>query len=250
MTSRPGHPKQEERQSLEVAARIGYRFKDTALLQRALTHKSFVFDETLPEPAVTHHYESLEFLGDSILGFAVSELLYRTFPNQDEGTLSRMKSYLVSADQLAEKSRQLGLGDFLRLSRGENMTGGRDKRTILADLFESVVAAIYLDGGFNPAREFIWDQLAGELESLGHRNLELKDFKSALQEHLHQASLAVPVYRVVRQKGPDHQKVFVVEVLSSGETLGTGIGPSKKKAEQRAAQAALVQFGVYPPRET
>ena len=217
--------------------RIGYHFSDPRLLQRALTHRSFVFEDQAAESDEAD-YEAMEFLGDSILGLVVSEALYHRFP-QREGVLSRIRAYLVSTDQLSELSRQLGLGRFIRLSRGEENTGGRDKRAILADLFESTVAAIYLDGGLEPTSRFLARHFEPLMDRIDGDEVEVRDYKSRLQEKLHSLGRPEPAYRVTAEYGPDHNKEFSVEVKSQGRSLGQGQGRSKKEAEQQAAEVAL-----------
>lgn len=220
--------------------RIGYEFKDLRLADRAFTHRSFAHDY----PEVTaelrqNDYESLEFLGDAILGFIISESLYRNYPQRREGELSKLKSHLVSASQLASLSEELGLGEFLKLSRGEEKTGGRKKRALLADLFESLTAAIFLDGGIRAARRFVLSRFEPLLRQISRNELAFKDYKSLLQERLHERGGVPPSYRLVAEVGPDHRKEFSVEVVSEGEVLASGTGRSKKEAEQHAARLAL-----------
>ncbi len=225
----------------KLETRVGHHFDDPTLLEQALTHRSFSYEarETGTEDGTSPDYEGLEFLGDSILGFLISEFLFRTYPFYSEGTLSKIKAFLVSAGQLSRLSQELSLGDFLRLSRGEEKTGGRKKRAILADLFESVTAAIYLDGGIQAARDFVLTRLLPLTDRLSEGNLDFKDFKSSLQEYLHALGLPAPNYRVVGEVGPDHKKVFVVEVFVEDRCLGQARGRSKKQAQQSAAQLAL-----------
>lgn len=218
---------------------INYRFTELGLLERALTHKSYSNEEASTSKLVLEDYESLEFLGDSILGFIISEFLFRTYPELSEGNLSKLKSRLVSTRELASLSKGLSLGDFLHLSRGEEKTGGRKKRAILADLFESLVAAIYLDGGIESSRSFVLDQFQGQLQTLARGDFETLDFKSALQERLHSQGFPSPQYRLLSESGPDHEKEFIVAVISEGEALGEGVGRSKKMAERKAARKAL-----------
>jgi ribonuclease-3 len=208
----------------------------------ALTHRSFGNEQA----GESSDYESLEFLGDSILGFLISEFLYLSYPNWTEGRLSKLKSQLVSTKELATLSQELGLGDFLRLSHGEEKTGGRRKRAILADLFESLVAAIYLDGGIESARDFILEQFGAEFERIASGEFGLRDHKSALQERLHSLGLPGPAYSVTGEEGPDHRKLFRVAVLSESELLGAGEGRSKKEAEQMAARRALRHLDSGP----
>lgn len=224
-----------------LEARLGYCFQDLTLLERSLTHKSFAHLSGALEPDQdrVQDYESLEFLGDAILGFLVSEFLFRTYPSHPEGELSRIKSFLVSTKQLFLLSENLGVGNFVRLSHGEEKTGGRKKKAILADLFESVTAAICLDGGIESAREFVLTQFRSHLQKIAQAQLNFKDHKSTLQEQLHLLGFQEPSYRVVKELGPDHRKRFVIEVRINGKSLAKASGGSKKEAQQKAAQIAI-----------
>ncbi len=224
----------------QLEKRLGYRFKRRELLEQALTHRSYLHDAGKNRDGLRQKdYESLEFFGDAVLGLVISEALLRSCPHLREGDLSKLKAHLVSTHQLCRLSRDLEIGPFIRLSFGEEKTGGRNKRAILADVFESVTAAIYLDGGLEAARRFVLSRFRPLLDKIAEREIELRDFKSALQEELHSAGLTEPSYRVVEESGPDHRKRFVVEVMSLGKPLAQGEGLSKKEAEQHAAQVAL-----------
>ena len=225
---------------------LGHCFKDLTLLDRSLTHKSFLHRPETPnaESGAPRDYESLEFLGDSILGLVISEFLFRNYPAHTEGALSRIKSFLVSREQLFLLSQKLDLGQFIRLSHGEEKTGGRKKKAILADLFESLTAAIYLDGGVEPARDFILSQFRPHLSALAREKLEFGDYKSALQEKLHLLGFSEPDYRVVGELGPDHRKKFVIEVRVNGKSLAKASGRSKKEAQQSAAQIAIEKLST------
>ena len=215
---------------------IGYRFQDLALLRRALTHKSYC-DE---RPHIAEgHYESLEFLGDSVLGFIVSDLIFRRMPFASEGRLSKIKAHLVSADHLLQFADRVRLGHFLRLSRGEEKTGGRTKKALLVDAFEAVIAAIYLDGGVDAACRFIENQFGPALQNLDGQSFTSPDHKSGLQECLHRLGRPEPVYTVVQESGPDHRKHFVVQVVSGRDVLAHGEGKTKKEAQQKAAAGAM-----------
>jgi ribonuclease-3 len=214
---------------------LGYRFKDQQWLIRALTHRSFVNERG--DDYV--HNESLEFLGDSVLGFLVSARIFQRFPDLSEGDLSKLKAYLVSAVNLVHLAERIKLGDFLRLSRGEEKTGGRMKKAILVDSYEAILGAIYLDGGIEAASEFLERELGQIFERPDLRQLTYGDFKSALQEHLHNLSYPEPIYRVVGEIGPDHKKTFVVEVIIQDRVVAQASGKSKKEAQQAAAQQAL-----------
>lgn len=220
--------------------KINYRFKNFSVLEQALTHSSYSYEQQSvnPERPVSN-YESMEFLGDSILGLIISEFLYLSYPEKREGFLSKIKSQMVSTNQLSELSKSLELGNFLNLGKGEMKTGGGKKKAILADLFESLLAAIYLDGGFEEAREFVLRSFKPYFEELARGEFQLRNSKSALQEKLHEMDLEEPSYRIVSEEGPQHQKEFVVEASIRDEVLSTGTGSSKKAAEQDAAKNAL-----------
>jgi len=221
--------------------RLGYTFRDPALLERALTHRSFAHERGSPAD-LSQDYESFEFLGDSLIGFLISEYLVRNDSGRTEGELSKTKAVLVSTRHLASISKRLGLGSFMKLGHGEEKSGGRSKKSLLADLFESVVAAVYLDGGIDPARRLVFSSYEPLLESLKDESMDFRDRKSLLQERLHAAGLAGPKYRVISEQGPAHEKSFTVEVVSQGKPLATGSGLSKKEAEQQAAGKALEEL--------
>ena len=223
----------------ELETKLGYSFENPGLLEQALTHKSYSHECGNTE---NPDYESLEFLGDSILGFVISEFLFLTFPELSEGDLSKLKSHLVSTQQLHVLSSKLDLGKFLNLSRGEDRTGGRRKRTLLADLFESLTAAIYLDGGLEPSKNFILKQFDERFEAIARDEIAFRDHKSTLQEKLHRLGLPSPAYRVIEESGPDHRKEFLVSVSSQGVVLAQGSGKSKKAAEQEAAERGIVKL--------
>lgn len=226
-----------------ICQRINYHFKDLTLLDQALTHSSYSYECETADPGKTIlNYESMEFLGDSILGLIISEFLFLTYPEKREGFLSQIKSQMVSTNQLAELSERLDLGEFLLLGRGERKTGGKHKKAILADLFESLLAAIYLDGGFDEARNFVLPQFEPYFKNLAQGDFESQNFKSALQEKLHEMGLEEPSYLVVSETGPQHSKEFLVEVNTRNYTLATGRGSSKKAAEQAAARKALEEI--------
>lgn len=222
--------------------RLGHHFSQPKLLERALTHSSFSHEVGAAEQrgVPPKDYEGLEFLGDAILSFVISEFLFQNYPSQSEGVLSKIKAFLVSESHLSVISKELNLGAFSRLGHGEEKTGGRMKRAILADLFESVVAAIHLDGGMEPTRRFILEQFSSSLQSLAGNGLDFRDSKSLLQETLHKKNLPKPSYRVVRELGRDHEKEFVIELYSADRFLAQARGRSKKEAQQKAAEQALV----------
>lgn len=218
-----------------LAARLGRRFRDRALLRQALTHRSSAHESGERDA----HYERLEFLGDAVLGFLAAEMLFRRDATADEGTLTRRKQAVVSSVALAEASRRLGLGEEARLGRGEESSGGRAKPSILADLFEAVLGAVYLDGGVRAARAFVRRHLGAELEAACAEAAAGTDHKTRLQEMLQGSRRETPVYRTVATSGPAHRRSFEVEVLAGGAVLGRGRGGSRKLAERDAAQAAL-----------
>lgn len=219
---------------------LKYRFTDDNLLEEALTHKSYVNERR--EPGRTHN-ERLEFLGDAVLSLIISDYLARRYPHLSEGALSKLKAQLVSETPLANAARRLDLGRYLRLGRGEERSKGRDKTSLLADALEAVIAAVYLDGGFEVSRDFTVDLLADELHQLDavHEQPGGDDYKTRLQEWCQKRYEVLPQYLVVRETGPDHQKIFEVEVQVNQKVVGVGRGNSKKEAEQEAAQHALGQ---------
>ena len=188
--------------------------------------------------------ESLEFLGDAVLGFVVADLLFREFPQCDEGEKSKMKAMLVSTTTLARVAERLQLGDHLLLGRGEEKTGGRRKQALLADGCEALIAAMYLDGGIEQARAFVVRELGGPLDDMRRDGVAGQDHKSALQELVQARSQPLPEYRLLGTFGPDHDKRFEVEVLVAGESLARASGPSKKEAEQEAAKKALENLRI------
>ena len=220
----------------ELEALLGYRFHDPSLLVRAVTHRSYVNEH---EDERLLHNESLEFLGDAVLGFLVSSRCFRRFPELQEGALSKIKAYLVSAANLLPLSRRIRLGEFIRLSKGEEKTGGRSKRAILVDAYEAIIGALYLDGGIEAASSFVVQQVEEILDTLDLKHIVFGDFKSALQERLHDLGKPEPLYRVVDEIGPDHRKTFVVQVLIHGEVIAEASGRTKKEAQQEAARIAL-----------
>ncbi len=227
-----------QRDLSDFEERIGYKFQRGDLLTRALTHKSYSH-EARHENARDN--ETFEFLGDSVLGFIIGDILFRRFPTLDEGALSKMKAYLVSATSLAEKARTYGMGDVIYLGVGEEKSGGRKKESLLANLFEAMIAAIYLDGGIEPARQLIEKSFTKDIESIDAEDLLFKDYKTALQELAQGKGLQLPEYNVIDEVGPDHDKRFVVEV-KVGSLVTRGEGSSKKEAQQEAAKHALVSF--------
>ena len=217
----------------DLEAAIGYRFKNISLLQNALTHSSYA-NERWHNSLKSN--ERLEFLGDSILGMVVAEYLYKTFPDRPEGELTRMRADMVCEKTLASVAARIELGRHLMLGNGEEQSGGRSRDSILADAVESVIAASFLDGGMDAARNFIEKFILVEVPV---KKLNNADYKTALQELVQQKKNQTLSYRLVGESGPDHDKHFEVEVSLNGSVIGVGTGSSKKRAEQMAAQAAL-----------
>jgi len=217
---------------------IGYVFRQPALLAQALTHKSHVNEV---KETRTQDNERLEFLGDAVLALIVSQFLADRFPESTEGHLSKLKARLVSESTLAAAARRLNLGSLLRLGRGEELTMGREKPSLLADALEAVIAAIYLDGGLEEARAFTARALRPELQELEEAEgaAAIQDYKTRFQEWCQKRFDTLPQYVTVRESGPDHRKTFEVQLVLRGEVLGVGVGQTKKEAEQMAAKQAL-----------
>jgi ribonuclease-3 len=229
----------------QLSERLGHHFLNPALLERALTHSSAVPElrasqaEGMPAEIPAEDNERLEFLGDAVLELLASEYLLETFPDWSEGQLSKSRARIVNAGALEAAARRLGLGEHLRVGRGEEKTGGREKQTLLADAFEAILAAVYLDAGLGAAREVLRRVLFEHtLEERGE-SISASDRKSALQEFLQGRGQPPAEYKLVGESGPDHQKTFRIEVWANGERLASGIGTTKKEAEQKAARSAL-----------
>ena len=220
----------------EIEARLEYRFRDPGLLGAALVHRSWANDQ-----GSTEHNERLEFLGDAVLGLVAADWLYRRYPERPEGDLARLKAWLVAEGALARHAAALGIGERLRLAVGEERSGGREKSSLLADALEAVFAAIWLDGGLDAVRPVI-ERFLVATEAAGEA--EAADAKTRLQELAQAAGWPLPVYTVVEESGPDHDKTFVCEVALRGEPAGCGAGHSKKEAQQRAAAAALERLAA------
>ena len=217
---------------------IGYRFKNITLLQNALTHSSYA-NERWHNSLLSN--ERLEFLGDSILGMVVAEYLYKQFPDRPEGELTKMRADMVCESSLAAIAETIGLGKHLLLGHGEDRLGGRNRASILADAVEAVIAASYLDGGMVAAEGFIRRFV---LTNVPIKRMQNTDYKTALQELVQQKKHQNLSYELTGESGPDHEKVFCVDVLLNEKCVGTGTGSSKKRAEQAAAQSALK--ALYP----
>jgi ribonuclease-3 len=226
-------------QELEKA--LGHTFANKELLERALTHKSRIYEKSVDGQNAADN-EQLEFLGDAILGFVVSECLVRRYATYPEGRLSKLKAHLVSAARLHEVAKELNLGDYLILGRGEEMSGGREKKALLSDAVEALIAAMYRDAGMEVVREFIESQVVGVFDVLEDGPDSVTDYKSALQEMAQALRLPPPRYVIIAEDGPEHSKTFTVEVRLGKEWISQAQGMSKKSAGQRAAQQILQQL--------
>ena len=215
---------------------IGYEFKDKKILEKALTHSSYANENHAP----LGDNERLEFLGDSVLGFVTAEYLYSNHENFPEGELTKLRSYAVCEKSLFEFAKEIGLGDRINLSNGEERTGGRTRPSVLSDAFEALIAAIYLDGGIQEAKKFVLRFVAPYVE----KKPSFKDYKTTLQEVVQRNHGEELKYVVVSETGPDHDKRFEVEVHLNSNVIGRGTDKSKKKAEQQAAKQALELMGI------
>lgn len=231
--------KDADRRVERIEKIVGYTFGNKGLLQQTFTHSSYVHEV---DDAKCSDYERLEFLGDAVLGMIVSEYLYTTYSEYDEGQLTRIKCAVVSESTLARVATNLKLGSHMLLGRGEKLSGGGQKASLLADTFEALTAAIYLDGGWNAVRAFVLEHLKPQVEAVREGMLEV-DHKSLFQEAAQRVIRRTPVYSVIKEHGPDHDKRFEVKVVCGGKEYGRGIGRSKKEAEQNAAKQGLVNLG-------
>ena len=226
-------------ETMRFMEKIGYRFRNPALLENALTHSSYANEG--------HHgmesNERLEFLGDSVLSVIVARHLFLTYKDLPEGELTKLRASLVCEKALDVFAGQIGLGKYLRLGKGEEMTGGRERPSILADAFEALLAAIYIDGGYEAAQTFVLGFIPRNLDV--RRKNKLSDYKTALQEIIQQNREERVEYVLVDEHGPDHAKVFTAEVLLNTNVIGRGTGSSKKQAEQNAAHEALLLMGYH-----
>lgn len=225
----------------ELEKILAYNFSDRSLLQRAVTHRSWAHEQVAPgneEEARRLHNEALEFVGDSVLGLIVADYLFQSYPDVTEGELSRMKHRLVSAPTLARASERLAIGQFLRVGHGEEKSGGRRKRALLADVFEAVLAAIFLDGGLPAATDFVLLALGDELERVNPEAAAAADYKTLLQERLQANHFTAPQYNVIETTGPPHRRTFHVELSWDGGSVSAQ-GRTIKAAETVAARLAL-----------
>jgi ribonuclease-3 len=231
-----GSSSQERKKELQLFERhAGIRFKELESLNQAFTHRSYAneYSETSP------NNERLEFLGDSVLGMVVSEYLYETLPDQPEGELARIKSFVVSEASLSEISKRLRVDNFILIGKGEEYSGGRSKKAILADSLEAIIGAYYLDSGFMPARKFVHRILIPEINKV-LEDKHAKDYKTLLQELVQKRMRTYPRYKVVQKTGPDHDRTFTIDVHIGDKSYGSGRGKNKKEAEQEAARIAYI----------
>nr|WP_088533779.1 ribonuclease III [Geobacter sp. DSM 9736] len=218
----------------ELQDLIGHRFTDCSLLVEALTHRSFINETTDRE---TRDNERLEFFGDTVLDFFLSQLLLELFPESREGELTKIRASLVDEDSLAMVARSVGIGSVLRLGRGEERSGGRERKSILADAYEALLAAVYLDGGPEPARVLVKKHLQFLLDK--RQSVAAQDFKTDLQELTQSRFGTAPKYMLRKTEGPDHDRTFTVAVFVGARCIGEGKGRSKKEAEQKAASKGI-----------
>lgn len=224
----------------ELEQKISYTFRDREILLRALTHRSFSHEN--PERNIKDN-ETLEFLGDSILGFIISELLFDAYSERyTEGLMSKVKSYIISTEILSQKARDIDLGHHLLLGRGEEKTGGRSKRSLLANTFEALIAAIFLDGGLEETKRFVHGFFKQTMYDVVEKDFHFNDFKSLLQEKLQSLGEIPPDYGIILEEGPHHQKVFHVDIRIRNVAVACGTGTTKKEAEQDAARKAYEQL--------
>lgn len=225
----------------QLSSKIGYEFANVELLKQALTHRSFVNESKYEEVS---HNERLEFLGDAVLELVVTEYLFNNYTDRPEGELTSFRAAVVRTESLADTANSLGLGEFIFMSKGEAATGGRSRPYILANTVEALLGAIYLDGGFPPCKLFIEKHLTVKLKDIVENRLDI-DAKSHLQELSQEKFKFTPIYKTVKEEGPDHERTFTIEVIVNDESYGQGQGRSKQEAEQAAARIALSRFNKY-----
>lgn len=218
---------------------IGVKFKKLYILDAALTHSSYANEH----PSTTQYNERLEFLGDSVLSMIVSEYLYKKYQDKQEGKLSRIRASVVCEPSLSEMARKIMINKYISIGKGEELTGGRNKDSLLADACEAVIAAIYIDSGYEAAKNFVLHFLKDKIETVSKDEI-FNDYKSKLQEHLQKRQDCLIKYNLLSESGPPHDKTFEIEVQIDGKSSGKGKGKSKKEAEQRAAKQALKNLGV------
>jgi ribonuclease-3 len=220
----------------EIEFKLGYTFKDRSLLALAFVHRSFVNENR----ETNHHNERLEFLGDSVLGLVIAEYLYRYLPSTPEGELSALRSRLVEASSCIGYVQKLDVEKYILLGKGEKLNNGRGRDSILADLLEAIIGAIYIDGGLEAAKTFLFKNFSREID--GILKMPFQNWKAMLQDFCQKTYQQTPVYSVLSETGPDHSKTFSISVIINNEEVGTGVGPSKKEAQQEAARDALTKI--------
>lgn len=220
-----------------IEKKLGYTFLDRTLLTLAFIHRSFINENRM----ITQHNERLEFLGDAILGMLISDYLYRNLPHNPEGELSYLRSRLVEASSCVNYVQNLDIAHYVLLGKGERMNDGRGRESILADLFEAIIGAIYLDGGLEAAKEFLFRNFTGQIEEI--LKMPLRNWKALLQDFCQKKFQQTPVYQVLQASGPDHSKIFEISVHVNGQEMGRGKGASKKEAQQAAAEDAMSRCG-------
>ena len=223
--------------SSQIESKLGYSFKDKNLLALAFIHRSFINENRI---LTEKHNERLEFLGDSILGLLISEYLYRYLPGTPEGELSHLRSRLVEASSCFDYTKQLDIEQYILLGKGERLSGGRGRDTILADLFEAVIGAIYLDGGLEAARRFLFKNFSKDIEKI--LKTPVRNWKAVLQDFSQKKYQKTPEYIIISEAGPDHNKSFIISVMINNEEVGRGDGTSKKEAQQSAARDAVIRI--------
>lgn len=221
----------------ELQAALGLEFKNLDLLNQSLTHTSYAYESNGRSSNIFQN-ERMEFLGDVVLGLIVSDYIYQKYPDYMEGDLAKIRAKVVSRPILAKRAKYLELGKYLLLGKGEEMTGGRNRHSILADTIEALIGAIYLDSGLEISRCFVLAQLEEEIEKITE-NVHVQDYKTDFQEFTQKRFKTLPFYKVINREGPDHDRIFEIAVMVKGQTYGIGKGGSKKEAEQRAAFFAL-----------
>lgn len=222
----------------DIEKKLGYHFNDHSFLVLAFVHRSFINENK----TIHQHNERLEFLGDSVLGMLISEFLYHSLPTTPEGQLSYLRSRLVEASSCVNYVQKLGVSSYILLGKGERMNDGRGRESILADLFETIIGAIYLDGGIEAAKTFLFENFSEQFKEI--LRTPLRNWKAILQDYCQKKFQQTPVYQVLEESGPDHSKVFQISVMVNHQELGRGVGPSKKEAQQSAAEDALSRFNL------
>jgi len=235
----------ERKKELKLFQQLsGIRFKSLKLLNHSFSHRSFANEKQ----GEIDSNERLEFLGDSVLGLVVSEYLYHILADRPEGDLAKIKSFVVSEESLAAIAKRLRVDNYILIGKGEEYSGGRSKKTLLADALEAIIGAYYVDSGYAPARDFILRQLIPEIEKVV-QDKHQKDYKSLLQEYVQKRFKTYPRYVIVNRIGPDHDRTFVIEVNINGKNYGKGQGKNKKEAEQQAAGVAYNHFTIKPEKK-